>query len=64
MIFRKIRGSRNAWAWLTACAIASSHSDRIGRILGAEAAGAGIADASASSAVSIGSTSLMAAHSR
>ena len=31
MIRRKISGSSTAYAWLTACAIASSQSDHIGR---------------------------------
>ena len=81
MILRKISGSRNAWAWLTAWAIARSQSDCIGRISGcagvapaaassvgaaaaAVSAGPGMADTSASSASLVGSTSLMAAHSR
>ena len=45
MIARKISGSITAWAWLTACAIDSRPSERIGRIVMADVAAADAAGA-------------------
>src|ERR1035437_4848779 len=70
MILRKISGSRNAWAWLTAWAIARSQSDFIGWIRGPDrgvswgsVAGTGSGQGVGRGSVA-GSSVLMAAPSR